>query len=144
MTDVHAGDCVSTRDSTVPAGHPAGVVLPVETIVTADGFTMKLYHGRRTDLGCTVVVEDGDESRDLDPRFNLRNHSPTGLEWGYSGSGPAQLAADVLGHDERAQEAYQSLKFKLIAQLPHEGWTLTENQLRHVIDEIEQSRDRAR
>jgi len=26
------------------------------------------------------------------PRSDLRNHSPNGFEWGYSGSGPAQLA----------------------------------------------------
>lgn len=46
------------------------------------------------------------EPRPLEPRHDLRNHSPDGFEWGYSGSGPAQLAlalaADVLGDDDRA------------------------------------------
>ena len=40
-----------------------------------------------------VFVERGDE---LDPRFDLRNHSPDGFEWGYYGSGPAQLALALL------------------------------------------------
>ncbi len=39
-------------------------------------------------------------------RLDLYNHSPTGFEWGYWGSGPAQLAlamlADCLASDEQA------------------------------------------
>jgi hypothetical protein len=39
----------------------------------------------------------------LPPRLDLFNHSPTGFNWGYSGSGPAQLAlailADHFGHN---------------------------------------------
>jgi len=50
-----------------------------------------------------VVLEDGCPPRPLEWRLDLRNHSPTGLEWGYGGSGPAQpalaLAADVLRDD---------------------------------------------
>jgi hypothetical protein len=48
----------------------------------------------------------------------------TGLEWGYSGSGPAQLAlalaADVLGDDDKAQEIYQRLKF--LCGTPHKNF----------------------
>ena len=36
------------------------------------------------------------------------------------------LAADVLGDDERAQDVYQDLKFKLVSRLPKDGWALTE------------------
>jgi hypothetical protein len=109
---------------------------------------MKIYHGSRTEHGAAVVVEDDGEFRSLDPRRDLRNHSPTGFEWGYSGSGPAQLAlalaADVLGDDERAQDVYQQLKFKLVGGLPDEGWTISEGRIRVAIDSIEQSRHRAR
>src|SRR5439155_13355275 len=106
---------------------------------------MKTYTGTRTKDGCLVTVhEDDGTTRDLPLRLDLRNHSPTGPEWGYSGSGPAQLAlalaADVLGDDDRAQEVYQRLKFKLVASLPREGWVLTEAQLRSAIDSIEQDR----
>lgn len=66
----------------------------------------------------------------------------------YGGSGPAQLAlalaADVLGDDDRAQDVYMQLKFKLVGRLPHEGWVLTEERIRAVIDQIEQEQSRER
>jgi hypothetical protein len=105
---------------------------------------MKVYHGRRSPHGCAVDVEENGECYLLHPRLDLRNHSATGLEWGYSGSGPAQLAlalaADVLGDDDRAQAVYQPLKFKLIGKLPHEEWVLSERQIRSAIESIEQER----
>jgi hypothetical protein len=94
---------------------------------------MKTYTGRRTEDGCAVAVSDGDGPRGLDPRFDLRSHSPDGFEWGYGGSGPAQLAlalaADVLGDDEAALSVYQRLKFRVVGRLPVDGWTLTEAEL---------------
>jgi len=110
---------------------------------------MKRYHGTRTEQGCTVTVEeDGKPMRTLDLRLDLRQHSPTGPEWGYSGSGPAQLAlalaADVLGDDEKAQDLYQRLKFKLIGRLPHEGWVLTEERILAALTAIEQQQGQQR
>lgn len=46
-------------------------------------------------------TEDGiTKSVPLDPHFSqqFRNHSPDGFEWGYGGSGPAQLALGILLH----------------------------------------------
>jgi Family of unknown function (DUF6166) len=109
---------------------------------------MKLYHGRRSEHGCAVDVEENGEVSVLDPRLDLRNHSPSGLEWGYSGSGPAQLAlalaVDVLGDADRAQEVYQRLKFKLVGSLPHEGWIISEDRIRTAIEAIEQEQGRQR
>ena len=94
---------------------------------------MKTYAGHRTANGCRVVVSTGCTGRGLDPRLDLRNHSPAGFEWGYGGSGPAQLAlalaADVLGDDEAALGVYQRLKVRLVSRLPADGWTLTEEEL---------------
>ena len=94
---------------------------------------MKTYTGTRTAAGCAVTVTDGGTSKSLDPRFDLRTHSPDGFEWGYGGSGPAQLAlalaADVLADDEAALGVYQRLKFRVIGRLPAEGWTLTADEL---------------
>ena len=63
----------------------------------------KLYEGFRDDDGILRVTVDG---KPLDPRTDIRNHSPTGLEVGYLGSGCAQTAlallADALGDDEQA------------------------------------------
>jgi hypothetical protein len=91
---------------------------------------MKTYTGIRSANGCAVTVTDCGGCRGLDPRFDLRTHSPDGFEWGYGGSGPAQLAlalaADVLGDDEAALGVYQLLKFRVVGRLPAEAWTLTE------------------
>jgi hypothetical protein len=109
---------------------------------------MKFYQGTRTEHGAAVIVNENGECRALDPRHDLRNHSASGFEWGYGGSGPAQLAlalaADVLGDDEAAQQVYQRLKFKLVGSLPHDGWVLTEDRIRAVITAIEQEVPRPR
>jgi len=63
----------------------------------------------------------------------LRHHSPTGFEWGYCGSGPAQLAlamlADHLGNDEQALNLYQRFKWQVIVELPRKRWTLTSREI---------------
>ena len=67
---------------------------------------------------------------ELNPRLDLRNHSPTGLEWGYGGSGPAQLAlallADATGDDVYACSFYQQFKWEVVARWDQEeGWWQT-------------------
>jgi hypothetical protein len=98
---------------------------------------MKTYSGVRTAAGCAVTVTDADVCRALDPRFDLRTHSPEGFEWGYGGSGPAQLAlalaADVLRDHDAALGIYQRLKFRVVSRLPADGWTLTTGELTDAI-----------
>lgn len=108
---------------------------------------MKRYHGRRTDAANSVTpnvveVEDADGNRKpLDPRYDLRNHSPDGFEWGYGGSGPAQLAlailADHLGDDERAQRHYQRYKFVTIGRITTDTWTITSEEVAKVVESLE-------
>jgi Family of unknown function (DUF6166) len=95
-----------------------------------EGCTMSqtYYYGRRVD-GSTVVSKrrpGGDHQ--LNPRLDLWNHSPTGMEWGYGGSGPAQLAlailADYLQDDDRAIELHQAYKWEVIAKLEHASWRI--------------------
>lgn len=109
---------------------------------------MRVYRGTRTEQGCQVTVEEDGVSRPLKPRLDLRNHSPTGFEWNYSGSGPAQLAlalaADVLGDDDRAQDVYQRLKARLICTLPKDSWELTEDRIRSAVEAIERDRGHER
>ena len=94
---------------------------------------MKTYTGRRTADGCAVTVSDDGGEHALGPRLDLRRHSLTGFEWGYGGSGPAQLAlalsVDVLGDDIVALGVYQRLKFRVVARLAADDWTLTEDEL---------------
>lgn len=94
----------------------------------------KLYVGHRYGLGtANVQVIEGEDRRVLDPRYDLRNHSPDGFEWGYGGSGPAQLAlailADASANDEVALKHYQTVKARLIAPLQEDDWTLTEHDI---------------
>ena len=55
-------------------------------------------------------------------------HSPTGFEWGYGGSGPADLALNILyavtGNKELALRHYQEFKWAFIAGMPKEGGTI--------------------
>lgn len=89
-----------------------------------------------------------DEPQLLDPRFDLANHSPTGFQWGYGGSGPAQLAlaicADALGDDERAMAIYQRFKFRVIGRLPTgKVWSLTREDVLATLAELEAERPNA-
>jgi len=90
---------------------------------------MKLYEGRREGHVAEVQVN----GRPLNPRLDLWNHSPSGFEWGYGGSGPAQLAlallADHLGNDREAVNLHQDFKRIVVAQLPYRGWELTSLQM---------------
>ena len=94
---------------------------------------MKQYAGRREGYAAIVTVD----GRRLNPRRDLWNHSPSGFEWGYCGSGPAQLAlailADHCGNDEQALNFYQRFKWAVIAELPHRSWTLTSEQIDEVL-----------
>lgn len=93
----------------------------------------KDWQGKPTTCTCIVMVETGKRQRALRPRLDIRSHSPTGFEWGYGGSGPAQLAlalvADALGRRWTIPAIYQRVKELLIAGLPHDGWALTESEI---------------
>ena len=99
---------------------------------------MKVYTGRRQGVAAIVTVD----GRRLNPRFDLRNHSPTGFEWGYPGSGPAQLAlailADHLGNDEHALNFYQRFKWAVVAGLPYCGWILTGKEIDQALQPFRQ------
>jgi hypothetical protein len=106
---------------------------------------MRVYAGIRTTAGCKVWVgSTANEFADyeLPMRLELANHSPTGFEWGYGGSGPAQLAlallADCLKDHELALRFYQSFKWRVTSVLPHSSWSLSEVQVKAAVAAIEQ------
>jgi hypothetical protein len=87
-------------------------------------------HPRR----CSVEVrEDGRPPRFLDPRLDLWNHSPTGFEWGYLGSGPAQLAlamlADFLADDAHATALHQEFKWDHISPIAGDEFCISGDDL---------------
>jgi len=69
----------------------------------------------------------------LDPRYDLRNHSPDGFAWGYGGSGPAQLALAILADAvdaKTAEKYYQRFKASVIAGMKQDfGWCLTHSDV---------------
>jgi len=51
-------------------------------------------------------------------------HSPTGFEWGYGGSGPADFALNILSifvGQEVAERYHQDFKKEFVVMLPKEG-----------------------
>ena len=101
---------------------------------------MKTYEGLREGYAVIVTVN----ARPLNPRLDLWNHSPTGFEWGYGGSGPAQLAlallADHLGDDQEALNLYQRFKWTVVATLPRRGWTLISRDIEEALERIRNER----
>jgi hypothetical protein len=67
-------------------------------------------------------------------RLDLVNHSPTGLSWGYGGSGSAQCALAILAdflknNDELAVRLHQDFKQRFVARFGDE-WKLTGRSIR--------------
>lgn len=89
----------------------------------------KIYRGVpiAPPVGRAFMVTDG-APRPLKRRRYLRNHSRE-FAWGYSGSGPAQLAlallADATGNDPLALAYYQFFKVDVLAKLDSElAWEI--------------------
>ena len=63
------------------------------------------------------------------------NHSPDGFNWGYAGSGPAQLAlAILLEHlpEGQALSQYQQFKWDVIARLPRSDFEIDLNLEKYI------------
>jgi Family of unknown function (DUF6166) len=106
---------------------------------------MKVYTGKRLRNGeCVVhVIQDTGDSRLLQLRLEVVNHSPTGFEWGYSGSGPAQLALalllDVIHDQTMAIQLHQAFKRKHISTLSRQReWKMTEKDILQAVYTLQQ------
>lgn len=96
-----------------------------------------IYKGKVMPVtGLYAVTADGIL---LNPRLDLRNHSPTGFAWGYCGSGPAQLSLAILCHalkdDDRALRLYQTFKERVIAAIPgHNDFVMSSDWIQQIIE----------
>jgi hypothetical protein len=95
-----------------------------------------IYSGERTGRGTAAVfVSEGGVRRSLPiaPSLDVWNHSTTGFEWGYLGSGPAQLALalllDVTGDREAALAHYQTFKREVVARFYRQAWAVTSGEI---------------
>lgn len=89
-----------------------------------------------------TVTQAGQPSRELPLYLAIRNHSPSGFEWGYAGSGPAQLAlalcVEVVGR-ERAERVYQSVKDRLVATMHDDAWMMSGIRVLEAVEHAERS-----
>ena len=96
---------------------------------------MKIYQGVRTPQGCSVTVNGAP----LDPRLDLRQHS-AGIEWGYEGSAPRQLAlailCDYFGDDAMALQQYGMFMEVVVGELKGDEWTLTDDQIKQTFEQV--------
>jgi hypothetical protein len=92
---------------------------------------MSVYKGRRDTEKNVGVTKDGSI---LSPEESLKivNHSPTGFEFGYQGSGPAQLALaillDVTGDERLAVKRHQNFKWQFVAKWS-DRWEITSEEV---------------
>ncbi|MDQ2055238.1 DUF6166 domain-containing protein [Halobellus sp. H-GB7] len=109
--------------------------------------TPEAYAGERR-RGQLIVTRVPEGTRLTPERsLELADHSPSGFESGYCGSGPAQLALalllDYTDDEEVALAEYMSFKTEVVSQLECTGadgcWRLTEREidaaLRETVDE---------
>jgi hypothetical protein len=107
------------------------------------------YRGSRAPDGSVRVTIEPTASADGEPQLHsaprplplhldVRNHSPTGFEWGYGGSGPAQLALalllDATGDEAIALQHYQTYKRRVVAGWGA-SWTTTAAAIRSFVAE---------
>ena len=81
----------------------------------------------------TLVVTDDERPLNPEPSQELWNHSPDGFNWGYGGSGPAQLALALLLDaglsNQDAVALHQRFKWDVIAKLPQTDFIIDANRV---------------
>lgn len=80
------------------------------------------------------------KNKEIDPKRSqdVYNHSPDGFNWGYGGSGPAQLALAILlefSDEDTAKRLYQDFKWKFVAELPRRDFALPGKKVKRWIKE---------
>ena len=83
------------------------------------------------DGGDIVLTRTENGIRTNVPRRLVR-HSPSGFEWGYLGSGPADLSLNILllfTSEEAADALYQTFKSEFVANVPREGGVIKKEEI---------------
>jgi hypothetical protein len=102
-----------------------------------------VYVGYRQRGRAIVEKQPGQEQLIPKRSLDLVSHSPSGFEWGYGGSGPAQLAValllDYTDDEEVALARYTEFKNEVVSQLECAGrdgcWRLTGSTIESVLRE---------
>lgn len=108
------------------------------------GYRVPREDGRTPDASDEVVVLVTDHpTRENAKRLTHRiRHSPTGMNWGYGGSGPADLARSILwDHLEREPEPhlYQRFKEKFVSTWGRD-WLITRDMISDWLTSMEREK----
>ena len=84
-----------------------------------------------------LIIDENLTAKILRPERSqaVKNHSPDGFNWGYTGSGPAQLALamllEVTNDEAKALAHYQDFKFQVIAGITSQttNWEIEEQKI---------------
>ncbi|WP_255199028.1 DUF6166 domain-containing protein [Halorarius litoreus] len=106
------------------------------------------YVGMRVDGTPVVLNLTAHERLSPNRSLGLVRHSPTGFDWGYTGSGPAQLACalllDYTDNETVAQQHYIQFRDDVVSQLECSGpancWHLTGDDIEAALTEFEEDR----
>ncbi|AEN07616.1 DUF6166 domain-containing protein [Halorubrum lacusprofundi] len=104
-----------------------------------------VYVGYRQSGQAIVEKRPGNERLTTVRSFTLVNHSPSGFEWGYGGSGPAQLACalllDYTDNESVAHQHYITFRNEVVSQLSCDGpadcWHLTGDDIEAALAEFQ-------
>jgi len=118
--------------------NPLSVELGIGPVCRAKDSLQKEFDFMKADpiegFGDIVCNPDGTTNV---PHY-IKYHSPTGLAWGYGGSGPADLALNALAvyiGEEEAKLYHQEFKWEFIATMPKEGGTIKRDDVMRWIEE---------
>lgn len=104
-------------------------MLTVQTQPTLDDEDA-IFVQRTEDGVLAVIVSPGGRTERLP---HVVRHSPTGFEYGYGGSGPADLALSILTAclgPETADRLYHDFKWHTVAKQHERAWTITVGAVR--------------
>ncbi len=114
---------------------------------------MKIYMGRRDrvlKMIDVLVTEFDGNMKQIQPSSPLQHciyHSPDGFEWGYGGSGPADLALSILndylhGDFNKAFQYHQLFKQEFIVGIHLDNWIITDQEIKTFLNTIEEREKR--
>ena len=90
-----------------------------------------MFKGQRLEHGVIVYHEKQVLSPEASQK--LVNHSPTGFNWGYGGSGPAQLSLAILlsytKDKDYSLRNYQKFLGDFISKIKSKEWEISNKQL---------------
>ena len=95
----------------------------------------RVFRGKKVEYDRIVEIEQNGSVAPLplEPSLEIADHSPDGFNWGYNGSGAAQLALGILyevtGDAALARSYYQMFKWDHVSRWG-ERWETAEREVR--------------